>query len=553
MAERQQQRGAAPTRPAAWELEFEDAWEAEDQRAKLVADMAEHFSSPAGWADLAAGASPWHGRTVVELDWQALCATCPCPDLQPAVAAAPAVALSCIACAAYEVRRVLPRWVLPAGLPRCRCPCARLPAPTCPSDGRRRARPRPAAQVLFRLREAATRAQLPALQAPGRVLLRLRNTPAAFRTISSIKADCIGRLVSVRGTVVRATAPQPLVTSLEFVCGKCGAAQRVPFPDGRYTPPAGCAEHGCRSRTFMPLRPSAACIDWQRVALQVGGAGGCSGWPLLLVAGARPRAPPAAAAACRAAAPRPINTQKAAALPPSPPAQGLPKDERGYVGRVPVPIGVELTEDLVGAGLSFFLFHCFQTARCWLPALGCCHHWRCCPCVYLQHGASMLLPAPAAPCCPMPCRCATWQVGSCAPGDVATVVGIVKVQTGEAAGGKPNELERSIKGWVGLHERRAVCAVCPSRAAPARAPMQERSIPPCHHLPACCTVPRFSPGKKGGGGGKPKDQCLFLPYIQARCAAGAAALAHGYSCIAPRPWHVLFLHSPVESALHQPC
>lgn len=123
--------------------------------------------------------------------------------------------------------------------------------------------------MLFRLREAATRAQLPALQAPGRVLLHLRNMPAAFRTISSIKADCIGRLVSVRGTVVRSTAPQPLVTSMEFVCGKCGAAQRVPFPDGRYTPPAGCAEHGCRSRTFMPVRPSAACIDWQRVALQV--------------------------------------------------------------------------------------------------------------------------------------------------------------------------------------------------------------------------------------------------------------------------------------------
>ncbi len=28
--------------------------------------------------------------------------------------------------------------------------------------------------------------------------------------------------------------------------------------------------------------------------------------------------------------------------------QGLPKDERAAVGRVPVPIGVELTEDLVG-------------------------------------------------------------------------------------------------------------------------------------------------------------------------------------------------------------
>lgn len=165
--------------------------------------------------------------------------------------------------------------MLPAGLPAPGRICDEYPPALCIRAHKRsdlqhiRNVVRPCTQVLFRLREAATRAQLPALQAPGRVLLRLRNMPAAFRTISSIKADCIGRLVSVRGTVVRSTAPQPLVTSMEFVCGKCGAAQRVPFPDGRYTPPAGCAEHGCRSRTFMPVRPSAACIDWQRIALQV--------------------------------------------------------------------------------------------------------------------------------------------------------------------------------------------------------------------------------------------------------------------------------------------
>lgn len=124
MTERQQQCGAVPTRPAAWELEFEDAWEADDQRARLVADMADYFASPAGWAELVAGVAPWHGRTIAELDWQALCATCPCPDLQPAVAAAPVVALSCIACAAYEVRRVLGwravRQVLPTALPTLR-------------------------------------------------------------------------------------------------------------------------------------------------------------------------------------------------------------------------------------------------------------------------------------------------------------------------------------------------------------------------------------------------------------------------------------------------
>lgn len=216
-------------------------------------------------------------------------------------------------------------------------------------------------QVLFRTREAATRAQLPALQAPGRVLLRLRNMPGAFRTISSIKADCIGRLVSVRGTVVRSTAPQPLVTSMEFVCGKCGAAQRVPFPDGRYTPPAGCAEHGCRSRTFMPVRPSAACIDWQRVVLQVGAG----------LAPAATRWLHSALCLCSCCTCWRCSPSACVHRFLCPPEQGLPKDERAAVGRVPVPIGVELTEDLVR-------WQACDMAVLLLAVVWVCYPWCCC-------------------------------------------------------------------------------------------------------------------------------------------------------------------------------
>lgn len=132
-------------------------------------------------------------------------------------------------------------------------------------------------QVLFRVRVAATRQALAALQQPCKVLVRLANHPRAFRTISSIKADSIGRLVSVRGTVVRATPAQPLVTEMEFVCGKCGAPQRATFPDGRFTPPAACGEGGCRSRTFAPNKGVSVCIDWQRVGLQVRRHGGGCG------------------------------------------------------------------------------------------------------------------------------------------------------------------------------------------------------------------------------------------------------------------------------------
>jgi len=66
--------------------------------------------------------------------------------------------------------------------------------------------------VLFRLCPEQTRAQLPGIQQPGRVLVRLVNHPDSFRLISAIKADAIGKMVSVRGTVVRATAASPVVS-----------------------------------------------------------------------------------------------------------------------------------------------------------------------------------------------------------------------------------------------------------------------------------------------------------------------------------------------------
>ncbi|KAL4857670.1 putative DNA helicase [Chlorella vulgaris] len=269
--------------PQAWGLYFGDAYATDDRRAILVAELVQHFASPAGWQQLLA-AEAWHARCLLPLDWQKLVEQSRIRDLPEAMLHAAAEALGCIACAAYE--------------------------------------------VLFRVREAATRQQLPDLQQPCKVLVRLSNHPGAFKTISSIKADSIGRLVTVRGTIVRSTPAQPLVVEMDFVCGKCGAAQRVPFPDGRFAPPPSCGDNGCRSRTLVPVQSTAACVDWQRVSLQ-----------------------------------------------------GLPKDERNSLGRVPVPIGVELSEDLVGR---------------------------------------------------------------CTPGSVATVVGLVKVQNGDAAvggGGKGGDMK----------------------------------------------------------------------------------------------------------------
>lgn len=78
-----------------------------------------------------------------------------------------------------------------------------------------------------------------------------------------------GKLVTVSGTVVRASNVAPLVVELDFVCEKCGESTRAKLLDGAYCPPAACDTDGCRGRTFQPDRKSARGVDWQKLRIQV--------------------------------------------------------------------------------------------------------------------------------------------------------------------------------------------------------------------------------------------------------------------------------------------
>jgi DNA helicase MCM8 len=77
-----------------------------------------------------------------------------------------------------------------------------------------------------------------------------------------------GRLVTVRGTVIRVSGVRTLVTRAPFSCSKCGARQLVHLPDGIPTPPAKCISDGCRGRKFVEERDGAQGVDLQRVRLQ---------------------------------------------------------------------------------------------------------------------------------------------------------------------------------------------------------------------------------------------------------------------------------------------
>ncbi|OXB68339.1 hypothetical protein ASZ78_015279, partial [Callipepla squamata] len=55
--------------------------------------------------------------------------------------------------------------------------------------------------------------------------------------LKNVRANCYGKYIALRGTVVRVSNIKPLCTKLAFVCGTCGDVQSVPLPDGKYTLP----------------------------------------------------------------------------------------------------------------------------------------------------------------------------------------------------------------------------------------------------------------------------------------------------------------------------
>lgn len=73
------------------------------------------------------------------------------------------------------------------------------------------------------------------------------------------------KLVSVRGSVVKASTVRPLVIQMCFECSKCKSNIPCVFPEGKFSPPLSCTLYGCKSRTFTPVRSSAQKIDFQKI------------------------------------------------------------------------------------------------------------------------------------------------------------------------------------------------------------------------------------------------------------------------------------------------
>ncbi|KAF2071876.1 hypothetical protein CYY_006803 [Polysphondylium violaceum] len=83
-----------------------------------------------------------------------------------------------------------------------------------------------------------------------------------------IKANLIGKFVSIKGTVIRRSPVRPMVTDMQFICLKCSQPTYKYFNQGLVEIPSFCSYKGCTGSKFEPDRTNSHCIDWQKIRLQ---------------------------------------------------------------------------------------------------------------------------------------------------------------------------------------------------------------------------------------------------------------------------------------------
>ncbi|KJP86644.1 hypothetical protein AK88_03748 [Plasmodium fragile] len=83
-----------------------------------------------------------------------------------------------------------------------------------------------------------------------------------------LKSEKVNQLICLRGSVLRVSPIQLLITRLDFMCEKCKSIIQVEFTDGKYDSPKKCTKANCDSFYFHPIRESAKSIEYQRIILK---------------------------------------------------------------------------------------------------------------------------------------------------------------------------------------------------------------------------------------------------------------------------------------------
>lgn len=87
-------------------------------------------------------------------------------------------------------------------------------------------------------------------------------------SVGSIKADRIGKLVTIRGTVTKMSPVKAICSTMEFTCVRCGHGTLVKFADGMFQPPTMCTTGFCQSRYLKANARNSRCEDWQSIHVQ---------------------------------------------------------------------------------------------------------------------------------------------------------------------------------------------------------------------------------------------------------------------------------------------
>ncbi|VUZ98166.1 DNA helicase MCM8, putative [Plasmodium vivax] len=84
----------------------------------------------------------------------------------------------------------------------------------------------------------------------------------------NLKSEKVNQLICLRGSVLRVSPIQLLITKLDFICEKCKGIIQVEFTDGKFDTPKKCPNPNCDSRNFHPIRESAKSIEYQKIILK---------------------------------------------------------------------------------------------------------------------------------------------------------------------------------------------------------------------------------------------------------------------------------------------
>lgn len=107
-------------------------------------------------------------------------------------------------------------------------------------------------------------------QSSRAIEIRLIPTGLPLMAFRQLRAAMVGRLVKIRGNVVRAGCIRPRLRSLSFMCLRCFSRFMERFPDGIFRNPRRCPSAGCKSKQFRPERDAieTECVNGQRIKLQ---------------------------------------------------------------------------------------------------------------------------------------------------------------------------------------------------------------------------------------------------------------------------------------------